>query len=342
MPLFIPIAGSCINTFIAQLDGQSINSLSDVSISDRILNAFISIVQYIYKTIWPDNLSFLYPYPEQINVWFAILCLLIFLSILIAAMHQFSKKTFLLTGYMWFIVALMPVVGIIQIGAQSMADRYMYIPHIGLFWAVIWTFSSLFKKQIYNQMLTAFFCIVLMGLSYTTFHQAQVWNNGKSLFQHAITNTRNNYIAHNNLGACLANPIESLAQFNRSIEINPKYITSHINRGKCLLSMGKINEAKNVYQSILKDKPYHIQANIALAELYHEQHQLKKALQCYYNVLKEADNISAVYYNIGKIFKESGHLVESEFFYSNALKLNPLSPVLHFEYGQLQKLIQDN
>jgi len=340
LPMFIPIAGSCINTFIAQLDGQSVNSLSDVSISERILNTFISIVQYIYKTIWPDNLSFLYPYPEQINVWLALLCLLILVGILIAGIHVFSSMPFLLTGYMWFIVALLPVAGIIQIGTQSMADRYMYIPHIGLFWAVIWTFSSLFKKQLYNRILTAFFCIVLIGLACKTFYQAQVWKNGKSLFQQAINNTTNNYIAHNNLGACLTNPMESLAQFNRSIEINPKYITSHINRGKCLLSMGRINEAKNVYQSILNDKPTHIQANMALAEFYFQQHQLKKALQCYYNALKEADHLSVVYYNIGKIFKEFGKLVESEFFYSNALNLNPLSPVLNYEYGQLQNLIK--
>jgi len=333
--LFIPVIPSCLNTYFAQLEGQSINSFAAISFTERILNAIISMATYIFKTIWPHNLSFLYPYPEQISVWMAIFCLVMLLFFLITGILIFSHSPYFLTGILWFFVALMPVVGIIQIGTQSMADRYTYIPHIGLFWAIIWTFSSFFKTKKFNYILYAVFCLVLFGMACKTYHQTQFWKKGELLFRQAIKNTKNNYIAHNNLGACLTNSIDSIAHFNRSIEINPKNMLSYINKGKCLLSMGRIEEATMIYQSVLEDAPDHAHANMALAELYYHQNQLKKALKCYYHALKTAPKKDLIYFNIARIFQESGNLIESQFFYIKALELNPVSPDMHFEYGHL-------
>lgn len=333
--LCIPIIPSCVNTFFAQLEGQSIKSLTDISFADRIMNAFISIVTYMHKTFWPDKLSVLYPYPEQLNVWVAIFCLILLLFLLILGLYFFSKMPFFLTGYMWFIIALMPVIGIIQIGNQSMADRYTYVPHIGLFWAIIWTVSSFSKKTLYNQFLAAAFCLAVIGLGYKTYYQTQLWKNEKTLFQQAINNTKNNYIAHNNLGTYLTDPKEALKQYERCIKINPEFIIGHVNKGNSLLSIGKIKEAEQLYKSLLEDEPYHTYVNWALAELYYQQHQLKEALQCYYDALKKADDCGPIYKRIAQIFRESGKLIESQFFYKKALDLNPLSPAIHYEYGCL-------
>jgi tetratricopeptide (TPR) repeat protein len=334
-PLFIPVMISCMITCFAQFKGQSINSLSVVSISDRVLNAFISSVTYIYKTIWPHKLSFLYPYPEQLNVWLAFLCLIVLVVICMVGIRVFSNMPFLLTGFMWFLVSLIPVIGIVQIGTQSMADRYTYVPHIGLFWAIIWSISHLFNKKRHHQVLVFVLCFVIIGLGCKTYSQIQYWKNGETLFRQAIKHTKNNYIAHNNLGACLTNPMESLKHFNQSIQINPGYIIGHINKGNCLFSMGKIKEAALVYQSILKNAPYHTQANMALAELYYHQNQLKQALQCYHHALKNADNCFPIYYRIAQIFQESGKWIEAQYFYSHALQLNPLSSETHYAYGTL-------
>jgi len=340
LPVFFLVIPFCIITCFAQHDGQSISSFSDVSLSDRIFNAWISSATYIYKTILPTHLAFLYPYPEQHNILLAILCLLILLLIFITGFCVFSHMPYLITGFIWFIVALLPVIGIIQIGTQSMADRYTYIPHIGLFWAIIWTLSRLSKKNYYHQILIIVFCFVLMGFACKTYLQAKCWKNGQTLFKQAIKNTKNNYIAHNNLGGCLTNPMEQLEQFNRSIEIYPKYITGRINKGNCLLSMGKIKEAAMIFQTILKDEPNHIQANLALAELYYQQHQIKKALQCCHNALKNAGDSGYIYFKIAQIFIESGKLTEAQFFYRNALRVNPFSSVLHKEYGYLLVLLK--
>lgn len=340
-PLFIPIIPTCLNTLIAQLEGDAIYSLSDVSLSNRLLNAFISHVQYIYKTIWPNHLSFLYPYPEQVNVWPAILCLFFILVMMITAYSFFSKMPFLLTGYMWFIVSLLPVIGIIQIGPQSMADRYTYVPHMGLFWAITWTLDSVMSKRPHRQLLFGIFCIAFIGFACKTYHQAQFWQNGKILFQQAVLNTKNNDIAHSNLGACLTNPTEAMEQFNLSLEINPKNMAARINKGSCLLSMEKTRDASRVFHSILKDSPNHPQANIALADMYYQQHQYKKALLYYKHALEHAQNCSSIYLKMAHVFQDSGKLIESQFFYRKALKLNPLSSVIHCEYGCLLKSLQD-
>jgi len=335
LPLLIPVGVSGLVTYFAQLSGKSVNLLSVVPLSDRIMNANISIINYIWKTIWPVKLSVLYPYPDPIHFGFAIFCFCLVLIIFFTGLYLYSQMPFLFTGYLWFLIALLPVIGIIQIGTQAMADRYTYIPHIGLFWAIIWTASEWVQKSFHKKIMIVVFCLSIIGFACRTYDQTKFWKNGETLFRQAITNTHNNYIAHNNLGACLKAPKESLAEFNKSIAINPNYILGRLNRGKCLFTMDKIHEAILAFKEILDQKPHHSKANIALAEIYRQKQEWKKAIHYYQSALINADDCGPIYFQIAQIFQKIGQLKDAQNFYSQALSVHPLSPVIHYEYGHI-------
>jgi len=335
---FTPVAGVALITFLAQYQDKAVNPLSSLSLMPRLLNAFNSICTYLIKTVWPSNFSVLYPHPGyDVHIWPAMLCLFILIGLIITASYTLKQMPFFLTGLLWFLIALMPVIGIIQVGSQAMADRYTYIPHIGLFWAFIWLVSYISNTKNRTYVVNVIFIVFLIIFASKTYEQAKVWQKPETLFLQAVENTKNNYLIYNNLGVLAYESLSherALTYFDKSLAIRPHFFDCLLNKAKCLVSMKRFDEGMNVYQAILSVDTKNIDAYLGLAEIYRIQKKYQLALEQCQKALKHKTLLEKVYSKIAFIFDQMGLYKNSAYYYNHLLKIKPLSPVYHYEYAR--------
>jgi Tfp pilus assembly protein PilF len=337
--MFVPVIASSIVTYIAQLKDDAVNPISSLSLSSRVLNAMISSVQYLSKTILPIHQSVLYPHPgNTISMVNGIICTLVLIGLLILSIRQFKKMPFILTGYIWFFIALSPVIGIIQVGSQSMAERYTYIPHIGLFWAFIWMMGYLAKNYYLKVCFVLFVCSAIIGFGVKTSFQTFFWKNGQTLFTQAIANTTNNYIAHNNLGVCLFqnNHVkEALEHLNKSIAIEPDCLEARLNKAECLLLLHKNQEAIREFQYVLTKSPEDEKAHLGLAEHYRKKQRYQIAIDHCQKALTKASARWPLYVKLADIYEDMDELNKSAYYYQQALTEHYISPIIHYHYARV-------
>ena len=204
-PLLALTSLSCIITFWAQNKSGAVISLNIIPFHLRVTNIFVSYIGYIEKMIWPANLAIPYPYPATISLgWAATCCILLVLLSFLVFKHG-GKHQFLIVGWLWYVGTLVPVIGFVQVGPQSMADRYTYIPLIGLYIIIAWGGADLFNRwRCKKKYIVALTIAVLASLAITSWKQVQFWKNSITLFTNTIEVTSGNYLAHDNLGAALA------------------------------------------------------------------------------------------------------------------------------------------
>lgn len=261
IPLIILSIASSIITFLAQKDSQSVVSLELLSLQTRLSNAFVTYVKYIYKTLWPIDLAVLYPYPGAIPLDQLFFSIVILIIITVIVLYFIQDYRYLFIGWFWYLGTLVPVIGIVQVGAHAMADRYTYIPLIGLFIMVAWGIPDLLKdwhlKKIIIIVSATVTCFVLMSTSWL---QVQIWENSMTLFQHAIAVTQQNYIAQSNLGleyARQGNYKEAFFHYKEALKISPNFSDAHNNLGALLAWNGNIGDAIKEFRLALKAEPGH-------------------------------------------------------------------------------------
>ena len=339
MLLFIPVIGVALMTFLAQYQDKAVNPLSDLGLMPRVLNALTAIGTYLIKTAWPTNFSVLYPHPGySIHFGPAIFWFIFLICLLIIGMYRLKQMPFLLTGILWFLISLMPVIGIIQVGSQAMADRYTYIPHIGLFWAIIWMVSQIAKTKIRQYFAYAGLIICLAVCASKTFYQASVWKKPETLFIQAIENTHNNYLIYNNLGVLAYEKLSherALRYFEKSLEIRPNFIDCLLNKAKCLVFMKRFDDGMKAYQSILAVDSKNIDAYLGLAEIYRCQRKYLQALTQCQHALKYSSQPEKIYMKIAYIFDKIGNYKSSAYYFKQLLRITPLSPKNHYEYARI-------
>ena len=217
LPLFVLAAADSVVTALTQRAGESVRTLSEVSVSARVENVFVSYVRYIGKAFWPSRLAPMYPRPEgSLPAWQVVgaAALLLLLSALVL---RWRDRRYLPVGWFWFLGTLVPMIGIITVGEQSMADRYAYIPFIGLFVAVVWTLGEAASKRgIRGVWLTGPAVAVLFLLGSLTYRQLGYWRDNETLWRYTLRVTEKNFVAHNNLAIALAKqgrPDEAIREF---------------------------------------------------------------------------------------------------------------------------------
>lgn len=207
---------SCLITFYAQAKAGATNIFGGVTFLLRIENALVSYVKYIIKAFWLNNLSIMYPFPESIPLWQIIGSLFVLFGISITAIRLLHRYPYFFVGWFWFVITLVPVIGFIQMGEQSMADRYTYIPLTGLFIVVAWGGSDLVRGLKYRIIILALFAATILHTSVvTSSHQLGYWRNSVALFKHANQVTPNSYVIHRHLGVALAN----INQYDAAINV---------------------------------------------------------------------------------------------------------------------------
>jgi Flp pilus assembly protein TadD len=328
VPLFfIAVIFSCLTIF-SQKAGGAIVSQTIHPISYRLANAVVSYGAYIGKMIYPFNLAVVYPFAESIALWktiFIAVVLVIFSAITLKAA---TKYPYVAMGWFWYLVTLIPVIGIIQVGPQSMADRFTYIPLIGLYIVIVWSIDETINSMRLPKFtggIAAF--LVIACLSLISWHQLGYWQNSYTLFSRALQVTENNYVAHSNLGVYLIkkgkteeatnhlrkaleiapgyktahNSLgialakdgkleEALDSFSMALQIDPDFANAHYNMGLALVKMGKLNEAAVHFSETLKQHPFNPKANYYLGSILAEQGELNKAVEHFKRALEIRPN----------------------------------------------------
>jgi len=274
LPFFALVTASSVVTFIVQKKGGAVGSLEMISMKGRIANALVSYVGYIGKIIWPNKLAILYPHPVDFPWWKTTGSFALLVAITVFVIRNVKLRPWLSVGWFWYLGTLVPVIGLVQVGVQAMADRYAYVPMIGLLIMIAWGVPSLLERQQRKKIGLALITAVILSLCMTTtWFQSMYWKNSIILFQHTLNVTRNNYLPHNNLAVALANRgriDEAVEHYRESLRIKPDFADAHNNLGITLAREGRIDEAIKHYREALRKSPDFEEAhnNLAIALYY--------------------------------------------------------------------------
>jgi tetratricopeptide (TPR) repeat protein len=327
IPLFFLAALSSAITFYAQQHGGAVKSLKLIPFSSRIANALASYAEYIAKTIFPFNLAFLYPHPITIPVWKVGGAILLLGWISFLAVYTIRTRPYFFTGWFWFLGTLIPVIGLVQVGNQSLADRYTYIPLIGLTVAIAWGASDLLAgwrhKKIFLSVIAGMIIILLMG---ATWRQAGYWKDSITLFERAIKVTSGNFIAHYNLAHIMAKQgrmDEAVDHYRQTISINPNFADARVNLGNVYQMQGKYREAMNLYLQALELKPDNAGVHYNLGLMYDKEDDLDSAVAHYRSAIRLNPDYAEAFFKLGVALYKKNDLDGAINNFESVLRINP-------------------
>ena len=330
LPLIALSAASAVITMQAQRAGGAMRSTAQFSLAVRLENAVMAYAMYLWKMIWPSHLSPIYPHPgDSLAGWQVGTSALVLLAVTAVAL-KFRARRYLLTGWLWFLGTLVPVIGLVQVGDQAMADRYAYIPLVGIFIMIAWRIADLAdSKQIGLVVRVIPAACVLLALSFATNRQLGYWSSNYDLWTHAVAVTGRNFIAQDNLGGALlwlGKTDEAYLHFQAAAEINPLDPMSRSNLGAYLQEHGHMAEAIEKYNRVitLTSDPGLLAATYAnLGAAYRKLGEDEKARTSYDQALRLNPNQYNAYLGLGELLEKQSRLDDAISNYSKAVELRP-------------------
>jgi tetratricopeptide (TPR) repeat protein len=360
LPFFMLTAASCVVTYYAQQNGGAVMPFDIMPLGLRISNAVISYIAYMGKMFWPIRLSVIYPYPDAYAVWKVAAAAALLLGIFILVIMQIRQRPYLVVGWLWYFGTLVPVIGLFQVGIQAYADRYTYLPLVGLFIMIAWGFAEIVGRWRLKAVLLAPVATILTLVLITTSRtQIDHWANDISLYSHALKITEKNFKAHNNLASALSergrheealfhmtaavklsshNPIsinnlgyvqmqqglyeEAIINFKRAIDLKPNYLKAHQNLAMTLIRTDKIDEAVYHYKIALDIAPDSKDVLNDLANLMVKQRRITEALAYYSKALDLDPDDAEIHNNCGVAWSYMGKFGKAADHFRKALQLN--------------------
>jgi protein O-mannosyl-transferase len=311
-------------------DSGAVIPFDAVPLALRVENALVSYTTYIANIFWPVHLSVFYPYPEAVSFWSTGFAVVVVIGVGTCACRMLSKRPYFIVGWLWFLGTLVPVSGVIQVGLwPALADRWLYIPSIGLFVVIIWGGHDFLLRRrgaTARAAGVAAMMVMLFSLTAVSYRQAAVWENGVSLFEHALRQTQNNYVAHNNLGAELyvqGRSEESLFHFHEAIRIKPGYYLANNNIGMDALHHGRLEDAESWFSKALAVNPLFAEGHKQMAITKFKLGKIKEALE-HFGAAAEIDpRDKTIQYDLGCVLSAIGQPEKAVRFFQNALRLDP-------------------
>lgn len=296
LPFFALALASSVVTYHVQKDGGAVSVA--LSLPLRLENALVAFASYLGKFFWPVDLAVLYPHPGEWPGRVVLASGVIVLALTVLAVTLRRRRPWFTVGWLWFLGTLVPVIGLVQVGLQSMADRYTYLPMLGVQLALIWTVREFAATPGARRAWSMAAVAILAAIAIRTHDQIGVWKNSFTLFDHAIAATSRNYLAHDNRGLWLFNAgrvDEAMADYRRSLAINPAYLNAHNNLGYAFAQTGRPAEAIPEYRAALKSNPAHLEVRNNLANALSDVGQLPEAMEHYEFVLaRRPDHVNAL------------------------------------------------
>ena len=300
-PLLALAGIDSVLTFLAQRSFGSVVALGRLPVSARVANSATAYVSYLAKAVWPVDLAVLYPAHGQ-PAGTSFLAILLLLAITAGALWTARQRPYLLTGWLWYTGMLVPVIGLVQVGAQSMADRYSYFPYVGLSIAVVWGVAELVhNRPVLRHTAAAAAVLAVILMAAMTYRQTAYWMDSETLFEHTLAVTEANSIMHNNLGVVLSRDNRhegALTHFQQALAIDPAYSSAHANLGHEWLRGGQYEKAVAELNEALRLKP----------------------------------DIAVAHADLGILFAAAGHLEEGSAQLAEALRLSPANAETHNNY----------
>jgi len=258
-PLFAMAAASCVVTLVAQRSGGSLETLEGLRFAERLANAVLAYASYLSKTFWPASLAVFYPHPHAgLLAWSVVGSALLLAGVTALALRLARRAPFVAFGWFWYVGTLLPVIGLVQVGSQSMADRYTYVPLIGLFVAISWGLAELGRGRSVRYAVASLAGASLVALFVTGRVQVGHWADSVALFEHTLAVTSPNCLAHNDLGIVLfgmGRTDEAIAHFREALRIQPDYAEAHNNLGAALAQTNRVPEALEHFRQAVRLKP---------------------------------------------------------------------------------------
>ena len=337
LPLFCLVAASVVVTYLAQSYAGTL-AFVDASFPLRLSNALASYGKYLLLTVWPSGLAVNYPLsPAGVPAWQLAATVVLLLAITAIAIREARKRPYLITGWLWFLGTLVPVIGLVQVGVgRAMADRYYYIPSIGLFMAIIFGLADLaIAWRLGRVIIAAASAIVLLIMGSLTVLQVSRWRDSETLFGYALSVTSDNLVVQNDLGSALAQQskyAEAIPHFAEALRIKPNHLHALLNMGLALRKQGKAAEAVGFYQRALMVEPESVTGHWQLGLALAEQGKNDDALL---EFLKANPNDFDIRVRLGEMLTRQGKLSEATSQLNEALRLKPDSAEVHNNLGLL-------
>ncbi|HEX2340090.1 MAG TPA: tetratricopeptide repeat protein [Vicinamibacterales bacterium] len=344
VPLFTLAIASSVVTFMVQQQAGAVKELASLPVSRRVANALVAYVSYTGKTLWPTNLAAIYPYPDSIAGWqvaaaIAALAIVTWLAVRVRRDHPY-----VLIGWLWYLVTLIPVIGLIQVGSQPIADRYTYVPLIGLFIIVAWGVPEILaRRRVTTTVLATAAVVVVAACVVAARAQVDHWRSSVALWQHAVSVTTDNYRAQGNLGHALAaegRRDEAIQHYSEAVRIRPSYAEAHNNLGLALARQGRIEEAIPHYAEALRLLPDYFEAHSNLGAALAGTGRYTDAINHFSIAARlqpehpqAQENLVRAHYEFGRALAERGDIDQAIQQFLEALRLDPTNADVHYDLG---------
>ena len=350
LPFFLLAMGLSMVTFRSQKTLGTMAVLSHVTLPARMENALVSYAAYLLNLFWPVNLAVFYPYNTTLPMWQVAGAFILLAAITLLVLAAARRCPWLPVGWFWYLGMLLPVIGILQVGAQARADRYTYLSTIGLLLMVTWAVGDLCppwprRKLVLGALMTA----VLAILTVCTSSQISYWRNSETLWTHALACTSNNMLAHNNLSNELllkGSVDDAVIHGQKALQIKPDYAEAHASLGNALLQQGSVDEAIVQYQKALEIKPDLAEAHNNLGNALLQKGSVDEAITHFEKTAELKPGNAEAQYNLGNAFAQKGSVDEAISHYQKALEIKPDYAEAHnnlglafFQKGQMAQVI---
>jgi tetratricopeptide (TPR) repeat protein len=341
VPFFALSAGGAIATYVVQQRSGAVGALAAYPFGLRVENALVSCVVYIGKMFWPSRLAVFYPYPRDIPVWQPALAAVALAGISILVLRSFRIYPYLAVGWLWYLGTLAPVIGLVQAGEQARADRYMYVPMVGLAIMLAWGATDLLRRVPGGRLAAAALAgAACLACAVVAEAQVQHWRDSEALFRHALAVTDGNYVAHHYLGIALAGipgrlP-EAIAQYQAALRIRPNYADAHNNLGCAWAQVpGRLPDAMAEFAAALRTKPDFPEAHFNLANaLAQVPGRQPEAIAQYEAALRMRPDYLSAHLNLGTaLLRTPGRARDAIAEYQAAVLLDPHLAEVHNNLG---------
>ena len=337
IPLFALAAVFCLVTAATEGKEASSNSLA---FPWRVANALVSYVAYLDQLFCPLNLAAFYPHPEaNLPLWKVAAAAAVLAGISAAAFISWRRYPYLLMGWLWYGVTLLPVIGLMQVGGQAMADRFTYLPQIGLYLALVWGAADVCRCWPYRRWLCGLTPVLLLVASMAcAWRQTSFWRDSETLWNHTLACTSRNTVAHNILACAFASRGQfdaAILQFRRALEIKPDYALAHQNLGNTLNRLSRFDEALSHFRAAARLQPDSAQLRAGIGTVLARLGRCDEALAEYAKALEIEPGFAMGHNNMGNILLDLGRQDEALAHYRQAAKINPNFAMAHYNLAKL-------